>query len=181
MTQRFKENDQTELDIIGLFEPTLLALGADRDSFYADAFNSGFLGNVLFDLGRDPLVDVITREVYSNSFPAIHELFTRPGTFEFYLSVFRKIFTDDTDIQFEIPGPGQLNITVNAITYETFKLLMREIVDDAYVYHPLITSDTSDYVVGQGVKGIKTQSEISALIVEISAYGIFTQVTLVLP
>ncbi len=181
MTQRFKENDSTELDIIGLFQPTLDALGADRDAFFADAFISPFLGDVLFTLNRDPLADVITGDVYRDSFPAIHDLFTRPGTFEFYLAVFRKIFTADTDISFEVPGPGQLNITVNAITYETFKLLDREIIADAYQYFPLITSDDNVYILGQGVKGIKTQAEMDGLIVELSAYGVFTQVTLIIP
>lgn len=179
MTQRFKENDATEMQVANLFLPTLAALGADRDTFWAEAFACYLLGDSLYDLDRDPLVGVITREVYRTSFPAIHDLFTRPGTFEFYLAVFRSIFTDDTDVEFTIPGPGQLVIDVQAVTSENFFILARRIVDDAYIYENLVTSDLNEPIMAQGFKGPKTESEIRGLISEISAYGVFTTVNLI--
>lgn len=177
--QAFKENDPVEAQMKAVLLAALAPLSSDRDAMYADCYNSYPLGDVLYDLERDPLSDVITRDVYRASFPAIHELFTAPGTFEFYLSVFRKIFPEDVDLQFAIPGPGKLTITVNSLTLEEFGLLARQIVDDLYIYSNLVTSNLNELIIGHGAKGIKTQSEMDALTVEISAYGIFTNVVLV--
>ncbi len=179
--QAFKETDTTEAAIQNFLMPVLDILGVDRDTFYSECFESYLFGDVLFDLSRDPLVDVITQEVYRASFPAIHELFTRPGTFEFYISVFRKVFPEDVDIQFEIPDPGKLEITLNALTLAQFYLLTRRIVADVYVYENLVTSGANEKILVRGTSGIKTQSEIEGLVAEISAYGIYTTVTLVTP
>lgn len=181
MTQRFKENDVTESQVYNIFLGTLESLGVDRDTFFEEAFETYGLGEVLYDLRKDPLADVITREVYRTSYPAIHELFTAPGTFEFYLSVFRKTFSEDTEIEFKIPGPGQLEIEINALNLEEFNILAREIVGGVYVYHTLVTSDFNEPIVAQGVTGIKTQSEIEGLLAEISAYGVYTTVKLITP
>ncbi len=178
--QRFKENDSTEPEIYGLFTPTLNELGVERDSFFLNSFACYLLGDILYDLQRDPLADVITRNVYRTSFPSIHELFTRPGTFEFYLDVFRKVFTDDVEVEFIIPSAGILQVGITALSLETFNILIREIVDDAYVYFNLVTSDLNDQIVGRGLRGIKTQEEIDGLMAEISCYGIYTTVTLTL-
>lgn len=179
--QKFKENDTVETDVTNLALPSLEAIGASLDDFYDNAFACYLLGDVLYDLDRDPLRESIAREVYRASFPAIHDLFTAPGTFEFYLDVFRKIFTDDTDITFTIPAPGKLVITVLAATLEQYTLVAREIVDGAYVYSPIVTSDTNDNIVTQDIAGIKTQAEIDSLIKEISAYGIYTTAVLTTP
>lgn len=177
--QKFSPNDPIEDKIIQAFADAVAAREADQDAFYEGAYETYALGEVLYDLDRDPLTGVITRDVYRKSYPALHELFTRPGTFEFYLSVFRRIFTEDTDIQFSIPGPGQLHIEINALTLETFNILVREVVDGEYVYHNLVTSDFNEPIIGTGVTGIKTQEEIEGLINEISAYGIYTTIELV--
>lgn len=179
--QKFKENDATESVMTAILMPSLDDVGIAHDDFFADCFNNYFFGDVLYALDRDPMVGVITQEVYRTSFPAIHELFTAPGTFEFYLSVFRKIFSDSVDVEFTIPGPGQLAIDVNALTLDSFNLMTREIVGDVYVYSRLVTSDLNEPILGHGTKGIKTQSEIEGLLSEISAYGVFTTIELETP
>lgn len=178
MTQRFKENDPNEAVVNDLAMPTLNALGEVRDQFEAGAFECFKLGEVLFDLQRDPTAGVITREVFRSSFFAIHSLFTRPGTFEFYLEMFRAIFGDDASIDFTVPAPGKLEIGVTALDLVTFNLLARSIVDGVYEYYPLKTSDTGDNIVGQGSEGLRTQAEIDALIAEVSPSGIYTTCTL---
>lgn len=179
-TERFKINDPTELQVANLALPILEALGLDRDAFYEGAPTCLLLGDILFDLDRDPVASAITRDVYRTSFFAIHRLFTQPGTFEFYLEVFRAIFTQDTEILFEIPGPGKLLISINGLVYDTFELLARDIVDDVYVYSNVVTSDLNDRILLQGTRGIKTQTEIDNLIPEISCYGVYTVVDLTL-
>lgn len=179
MTQRFKANDPKEQQVIDLFMPTLEGLGDERDLFFAEAFACYLLGDVLYDLDRDPMVGVIGKDLYRSSFPAIHDLFTRPGTFEFYIALFRSIFTDDTDIQFDIPGAGHLVIDVTAITQENSYIMARRIVDSSYVYERIVTSDLNDPIMAQGFKGPKSESEIIGLVSEISAYGVFTEVNLI--
>lgn len=179
MTQRFKENDENELIMINLALPTLAALGVARDDMEVGAFECFKLGGVLWDLGRDPMADVITRELFASSFFAIHQLFTRPGTYEFYLEVFRAVFGPDVDVEFVNPDPGVLEINIDAEDLTTFRLQARQIVDGEYVYYDLVTSDGGDFIMGQGTSGARTQAEIDALINEISPNGIFTTCTLV--
>lgn len=178
MTQRFKENDESEAKVISVALPSLNALGIARDEFEVGAFTCFKLGEVLFDLERDPVAGVITREVFIKAFYGIHALFTRPGTFEFYLEMFRAIFGEDVDVEFTVPGPGQLSININSLFLEGFNLVARAVVDGDYEYYPLITSDTGDYILAQGVAGIRTQGEIDALMAEVAPSGIYTICTL---
>lgn len=178
MTQRFKENDATELQVINLALPSLEALGDARDQFESGAYTCFKLGEVLFDLGRDPVAGVVSRDIFTTTFFAIHALFTRPGTFEFYMELFRAVFGEDVSVVFTIPGPGQLTIDIEAANLVTFKILAREIVDGVYVYHNLLTSDTGEYIVGQELEAIRSEEELRALINEVSPNGIYTVVNL---
>lgn len=178
--QPFKPNDISEPRVAGCLIPILEPLEDERDLFFADAYNAKPLGEVLYELGRDPLVGVITEEIYADSFPAIHELFTRPATFEYYLTVFRAIFGENVNVTFSVPAPGKLLINADALDPETFRILARRIVDDAYLYNLVITTDTEDYITAVGTQGIKTQNEMDALIFELSVAGIWTVCTLTL-
>lgn len=172
--QAFKENDATEAQVAALALPMLDMLGIDRDAFYEGAYRCFKLGEVIYDLGRDPTADVITREVFRTAFFAIHGLFTSPGTYEFYIDLFKAIFGQDAEVMFEIPDPGQLTINVQALDINQFKILARAIIDDVYEYYPLTTNDGSDYIIGQGTVGARTQDEINALIAEIAPSGVYT-------
>lgn len=170
----FKETDTLEAAVSNTIVPTIDQLETDLDLFFDGAFECFLLGDVLYDLSRDPMAGVITRGIFRTSFFAIHELFTAPGTFEFYLTVFRAIFGDSVDVEFVIPGPGQLEINIDSLETGTFNLLAREIVGGVYEYSQLITSEDGDLIMGQGTQGIKTQYEMDSLINEISMDGIFT-------
>lgn len=177
--QKFKPNDPIEQKFIDAVMPILDSIGADFDAFYNGLYTCHLLGDVLYDTGRDPMVGVINRELYRTSFFAIHELFTRPGTFEFYLDVLRAIFGQDTPIEFEIPSPGVLEINVPAARYQTFAILGREIIDGVYHYHPIVSSDTAEEILGQGFIGLYTEQEIQGLINELAPNGIYTVVNFV--
>lgn len=178
--QPFKPNDLLEPRVASCFVPVVEELNEERDTFYAGAYQAAPLGDVLYELGRDPLVGVIDLEIYRESFPAIHELFTRPATFEYYLTVFRAIFGDNVNVVFTVPGPGKLLINADALDPETFRLLARKIQDDSYLYNLIVTSDLGDNIVAQGTQGIKTQNEMNSLIFELSVAGIWTVCTLTL-
>lgn len=179
--QRFKENDPTEEQVYNLILPELESIGQDLDDFNDGAYTCFKLGEVLYDTERDPMAGVISRAIFRQSFFAIHQLFTRPGTFDFYLEVFRAIFGQETAIEFEIPGPGQLVINIPTLTTDSFELAARELVDGEYVYSPLVTSDTADNIIGQGFVSLFTEEEINNLTNEISPNGIYTVVNLVEP
>lgn len=170
----FKPNEELEQRVTNLVIPMLTSLGIDHDNFWNGANTCFLLGDVLYDLDRDPMAGVITRGIFRTSFFAIHNLFTAPGTFEFYLAVFRAIFGEDVVVEFEIPSPGVLLIDIDSLSTGTFNLLAREIVGGVYVYHELVTSDAGDFIMGQGTNGIKTQQEMDALINEISMAHIYT-------
>lgn len=178
--QTFKPNDVLESRVASCFVPVVEELNVERDSFHDGAYQAAPLGEALYELGRDPLVGVISVEIYSESFPAIHELFTRPATFEYYLTVFRAIFGENVNVSFTVPSPGKLLINADALDPETFRLLAREIENNSYLYSLLVTTDTAANITASGTQGIKTQSEMNSLIFELSVAGIWTVCTLTL-
>lgn len=177
--QPFKANDQTEQKLTAAAGGVLDRISSDRSDLLHGAFQCFKLGEVLFDLDRDPLAGVITRETYRSSFFAIHDLFTRPGTFEFYLEVFRAIWGPEVEVEFTVPGPGRLQINIQALTIITEPFLQRRIVDNQYVFEE-VTDHDGDPILFQVTQGIKTQSETDALMFELQTGGVFVETTLVI-
>lgn len=175
--QRFKENDDLERRMIDAGSPFLTDIGAGLDQFWQDAFEAYELGDVLYELDRDPMSGVITQDVFRQSFPAIHQLFTMPGIFEFYLDLFRSIWGDAVDITFAIPQPGVLTINAQVLDVATFNLVAREIFDNAYQYNK-IKDQEGDYILVRDTVGIKNQNEINALMNELAPGGIIVITTL---
>lgn len=177
--QAFKANDTIEPKVRDAALPTLEDLGAERDTFYEEAYEAFPLGDVLYDLARDPLAGVLARGTFRTSFFAIHELFTRPGTFEFYLEVFRAIWGEDADVTFSVPAPGKLLITIGEITLGDFELLARRIEGAVYVYDTL-TDQAGETLIVRDFLGVKTEAEVDALVHEISPAGVWVQASLAL-
>ena len=177
--QAFKENDALETRVRDVALPTLELLGNERDLFYEGAYTAFPLGGVLYDLMRSPLAGVIFRENFIISFFAIHASFVRPGVFEFYLEIFRTIWGEDVEVEFTVPNPGVLLINISALSIQLFDFAARRIVSNAYVYDEIIDED-GDTIVFQVSVGIRTQSEVDALINEISPQGVYIEATLTL-
>lgn len=175
--QSFKPNDLTEAKVRDAFLPLLNQLGIDRDSFYEGAYQSYVLGDVIYELKASPLAGPITQDIFRQSYFAIHDFFTFPGTFEFYLDVFRAVWGVDVGVEFEIPAPGKLIINIHALTVQVDDLLARRIVSNAYVYDEVL--DHAGNNIGlQGKMGIKTQSEADALIKELYPAGLWVEINL---
>jgi hypothetical protein len=175
--QAFKENDLVERKVRDAFLPLLDQLGIDRDSFYEGAYESYVLGDVIYTLKSSPLAGPISQDIFRQSFFAIHDFFTFPGTFEFYLKVFRAVWGADVGVEFQIPAPGKLIINVQALTLQVDDLLARRIVNNAYVYDEIL--DHAGNNIGlQGRMGIKTQSEADALIKELYPAGLWVELNL---
>lgn len=177
--QAFRQNDEIEFRVSGIFTDKINEIGADLKSFFDGAYTSYVLGDILFDLDRSPLADSISKDVFRSSYYAIHQLYTRPGTFEFYLDVFRAVFGPDVVVEFTILGPGKLQINIEAISIVENFLQARRIEDGAYVYYDLVTQD-GDFIVAQVAEGTKTQSEVDAIMIELVPIGIWVQTSLVI-
>lgn len=176
----FKPTDQLEAKVRDAQLKGYEAIDLAKQEMYDDAWYSMVFGQVLHDAKADSMAGALTREMYANSYPEIHELFTRPGTFEFYMNVFRKIWGDNVEVEFEIPSPGVLNINISATNLELQDFMAREIVAGLYVYDEVVTSDTFENIVFQGTRGIKTQQEVDVLINELHPAGIIVTANLVI-
>ncbi len=177
--QNFKDTDDKEAKIRDAALPFLEGLGVERDAFLAGAFTCFVLGDVLFELKISPLADSIPQDAFRASFYAIHNLFTRPGTFEFYLDVFRAIFGASVDVEFVIPEPGHLQINIESLSVLQEDFLARRIVNNVYVFDEVVDED-GDNIAFQEALGIKTQSEIDALVAELYPAGLIVEADLTL-
>ena len=177
--QAFKETDEIEKKVRDILLPLLTVTSNEKTEMYNGAYTAYPLGDVLYDLMRSPLARNMSKESFRTSFFAIHELFTRPGTFEFYMDVFRAVFGDDVDVEFTVPAPGKLLINVEALDIVNDLFMARSIVDNQYVQDEVI-DEVGDNIVFQGTQGLKTQREVEALIYELYPAGLWVQTTLVI-
>lgn len=177
--QKFKEYDLTEQKVINAFMPLLNLLGSDRDEFFNTAYQSGPLGGILFDLQKTPLLTVIKREVFVESFFGIYDFFTRPGTFEFYLLIFRTVWGENVDVQFSIPAPGRLHVDIEASANNLVQFSARSIISDVYVYDEIVDRN-GDFIMFQTYQGIQSQGEVNEFLKEIYTAGIFVDINFTL-
>lgn len=177
--QNFKTSDLMEQKFREAGLPVLNNLVLARQELFAGAYTCYALGDVLYITKASPMSGIITQENFRMGFAAIHDLFTRPGTFEFYMDVFRAIFGDSVQVEFTRPAPGKLLINVESLDAVEYPLLGRSIVDNTYIYDNVVARD-GDLIVGQGTQGIKTQQEMDALMREITPAGGWIVTTLVI-
>ncbi len=174
--QNFKGDDQ-ELKMISSASPALEGTSDSLTEFYNDSYETEDLGALIWDSGRSPLSNAIKRETFITSFKQLFESFTQAGTFEAYITVFKKIFGDDVDLTFTVPGPGHLQIGIIAAELEESQFVARKIVDNAYVFENIITEDL-DNIVFQTVKGFQSQYELEKMLFEMVPGGVFTEISL---
>lgn len=172
MNQAFRQNDATEKKVADAASPALALCGDALDEFFAGAETCFRLGDVIFELKRAPLTDAISQETFRRGFYALFQLFKRPGTFEYYLSVFRAIFGENVYVEFSIPGPAQLKINLTVLDTSLENAAYREVVGITYEVGDLLTSD-GDELIFQVDLGPKSQSEFDAIMLELVPAGIF--------
>ncbi len=177
--QKFK-GDDIENKYIASGTPLMDMLSTAKDEFFADAYNAGPLGDLLHDINRSPLANAITLEVFRTSFNTIYEAFRKSGSFESYLTVFRKIFGDDVDVEFTVSAPGKLTIDIVAQHLEENFFVARHVSHNVYAFDNVIYYDDTDqgYILFQSVKGFKTQYELEQMLFELVPDGIFTDINL---
>jgi hypothetical protein len=176
MIQYFKGDDR-ELQFDGAASPILSILSAEKSLMFDECFNSYLLGDLIFSDNRSPLSNAIKRSIFVSTFKELFDSFITAGNFESYLTVFRKIFGDDVEVEFTVPNPGHLQIDIDAAGVELSPMITRYIVDNAYVYDSIV-DDEGDNIVFQTIKGFETQYELEKMLFEMVPGGMFTEITL---
>ncbi len=147
------------------------------NDFLSDCYGTVPLGELLWDASRVPLTNAIRREIFIGCFKELFEAFSFCGTFESYITVFKKIFGDDVEIEFTVPGPGKLNIDITTSGIQEFNFIAREILSNAYVRHTIVDHN-GDKILLRGILGIETPYELEKALFTMVPGGIYTQVSL---
>ena len=174
---KYFKGDATEIKMQAIFEPINAVIESGKDLFLAEAYQTYPLGDLIHTEDRSPLSNAIIQDIFRQSFKEIFDAFVVAGTFESYLTVFRKIFGDTVDVDFVVPAPGKLSITIIADGLELSNFITREIVSNAYVYDTIV-DDVGDNIVFQTIKGFQTQYELELMLNEMVPAGIFTDIDL---
>ena len=174
---QFFKGDELEKKFYDSALPIQSLLSLDKDAFLQGAYSAGPLGDIMFDDSRAPLSNAIPKEIFRGAFKEIFEAFVSVGTFEAYLTVFRKIFGDTVIVNFTVPAPGKLNIDIEAEGVELSKFISRYIEENAYIYDYVI-DDEDDNIVFQTIKGFQSQYELEQMLFEMVPAGIYTEITL---
>lgn len=177
MVQFFKENDALEQKMYESGAAAMSAAGMTLDDFDADAYESQPFGDIISDNNLSPLSNAITKEIFRQFFNEVFLAFGSAGTFESYISVFKKIFGDDVDIVFTVPDPGSLEIDITTMNIEVFNFVARRIVDDQYVFDNVVTED-DEQILFRSIKGFESQYELEQMLFELVPGGIATTITL---
>jgi hypothetical protein len=176
--QKFK-GDALELKFEAVMSGIAQDLSLQRDLFMEGAYEAAPLGDLIFDDLRSPLSNAISKEIFRTAFAEIFQAFIEVGTFEAYLTVFKKIFGDDVEVLFTIPAAGKLQIDITAEGVELADFVARYIQDNQYVFDEII-DDEGDNIVFQSIKGFQSQYELEQMLFEMVPAGIYTEISLTL-
>ena len=173
------KGDATELKFDAAGEPIMSELSLQKELFFEGAYSAAPLGDLIFDDLRSPLSNAIAKDIFRIAFSEIFEAFVQVGTFEAYLTVFRKIFGEDVDVTFTVPAPGKLLIDILANEVELTDFIARYIEDNAYILDEVI-DDEGDNIAFQSIKGFTSEYELNQMLFEMVPDGIYTEITLAL-
>ncbi len=173
--QYFK-GDDLEIQMDACAKEICDQIDLQKDAFFEGAYECAALGDLIYQNNLSPLANAIDQTIYRESFPDIFEAFVAGGSFESYLTVFRKIFGDNVDVEFTVPAAGKLQIEIAAAGNELSNFVARRIVDEAYIYDQVVDHDGNSLVF-QTVKGFQTQYELEQMLFEMVPAGIFTEIT----
>lgn len=163
--QNFK-GDATESKMYAVGEPILDLIHLAKDEFYAQGFTAAQFLLMLYDEERIPFSQRIPRDAFVAFFREMQAYSNFTGTFETYLFVLRGIFGQVAEINFDVPNPGELEISIN--TTNTVEHAM--FGDDGGDF--FLVDDDDNQMVGDQIAGITSQYELDLLFKEIVPAGI---------
>jgi hypothetical protein len=174
--QYFK-NDEIEQKFYNTGSPLLALVSSSKDDFLDGSYEAASLGDLIYESARSPLANAIVQSVFRDSFKEIFDAFVEVGTFETYITVFKKIFGEDCTVEFEVPAAGKLNIDIEAEGVELSNFVSRYIEDNQYLFDEIIDYD-GDNIAFQSIKGFQTEYEVEQMLFEMVPAGIYTQISL---
>lgn len=182
--QYFK-GDEAEIKYYMSARPSFQLIDLQKDIFFEEAYQAYPLGDLVYDNARAPLANAISRNIFRESFSEIVDAFIVAGTYESYLTVFRKIFGEDVQIIFndwDSPNdpeqiPGKLKIDIIASGLELSDFVARSIVDNQYIFDEVVDHE-GDNIAFQTVKGFQTQYELEQMLFEMVPAGVWTDINL---
>lgn len=176
MTQTLK-GDPIELQMIAAASPAFDLCSASLDSFYDGSLTASPFLLMLYDQGRMPFSERVPRDSFVAFLSQALAYFPFTGTFESYLFILQAVFGDGSGVQFDVPGPGQISMLVNAASSLEFSFAATEFVDGAFVDSDLVSWD-GEILIFTSVSGINSQYALSQLMAELIPAGIFPSLTL---
>ena len=174
---QFFKNDALENKINDSVETLFDNIGTEIDTMESECFECYKLGEVLYDNDLMPLTNAIQRQVFVKCFPQVFEAWSKCGTFESYIAVFKKVFGSDAEITFTIPGAGQLDIAIVSTQTDLYFFVARELSGATWVNH-YIVDESSDHILFNTQSGIESQYELEKVLFSMAPNGIFTQISL---
>lgn len=174
--QNFK-GDNLELKFQSVGNPIFDLADSSLDDFYSEGFESTPFLLMLYDEGRMPFSNRIPREAFVDFIKQALKRFPVTGIFETYLFVLRSLFGEMSEINFEIPSPGKLEIDINAIASTTFDFIGREFIDGSYTFFNIVDED-GNILQFRGIPGLSTEYELYLLFSEIMPAGIVPVIAL---
>lgn len=175
--RQFFKGDEQEQKFFESGDNIVSQLSAGKSEFFAGAYTTAALGDLLYDTARAPLSNAIPRDIFRTSFSVIFDAFLVAGSFESYLTVFRNIFGNDVDVEFTVPDPGKLNIDITAAGSELNDFVARVIEAGNLVLHEVVDEE-GDNIAFQTIKGFESQYELEKMLFEMVPGGIYTQISL---
>lgn len=177
MIPQYFKGDETEKKFDQAGRTMLDAASSGLDAFYNGAYQSGDFLLRMYDDGRMPFADRVPRDSFVSFIKEAIARFPSTGTFEAYIFILRSIFGTGSDVLFNIPAPGKVEISVNAASSIEFGFQAARI-DGASVVLDDIVDHSGNGIVFGGISGIDSEHELSLLLSEIIPCGIYPDVTI---
>lgn len=177
ITPQYFKRDQSELKMDAGGKDIADLLATYKDDMLEGADGCGPLGDMIFESGRSPLSNAIAQNIFRSAFKEIFDAFVSVGTFEAYLTVFTKIFGESVEVDFVVPAPGKLEITIVAEGLELSNFASRYIVDNEYLFDQVV-DDEGDNIAFRTVIGFTSQYELEQMLFEMVPDGVYTEIDL---
>ncbi len=176
MTQNFK-GDATELKMQLAASAPFDLCSAALDQFFAGGYDSSDFLLMLYDAGRMPFSDRVPRDSFVSFIAEAIPNFPVTGTFEAYIFILDAIFGDQTEVEFDVPSAGKLEMIVNAAASLDFDFQGREFSDSVYTTFEIVTMD-DETIQFTGISGIDSEAELTQLLAELIPAGIWPDIAL---
>jgi len=177
MEPQFFKGDALELQMEEAGRNPLASSSAALDEFFENAYENAPFLLMLYDSGRMPFSDRVPRDSFVGFLRQAIPNFPVTGTFEAYLFIIKSIFGAESNVFFEVLGPGHLDMVVSSPATLEFELIAREIIDGVIEESTVVTDDGFSIAL-RGIAGIDSEPELRMLLAELIPAGLVVDITM---